>query len=844
MDKPQSGRLARARAYELDGTSHLPYRPDVDGLRAVAVIAVMVYHMKKEWLMGGFTGVDVFFVISGFVVSGSLLRKQAPSLGSFLSEFYARRAKRLAPALAVMVLLSSVGMLLIPGIATDSSFFYMTAQLALVGGSNIALTRMDQSYFAISDNILRTEYNPFTHTWSLGVEEQFYFLFPLVVALAYGPRVVGSSACSSSALSARPVVLLVAVSLASLCASAVMSQSRAWADAAFYLIPSRFWQLMAGAITFELTGRGASAEHEPGSGWAHSALGSTTASAVCELGVLVCLAAALTAAHGGTGFPLPGSLPAILGAVGFIGQGCGAPSRYWGGVPRPLLNSVVGCRPMAYIGRISYPLYLWHWPVYVYFRWTHGLEANGPRAAALLATLLLALATYHGLEGRTRSWKPPKLWHVFAALALAVGGLELWLSQLRGPLFGQLAAALAAAPAAGAYVASAAPAEQQKFTQPRPKHTHHLTAVPPPPAGVNNNPSSAIPPLVNALVASAAPLQSAAGPLPRSAVCACSNTESGRAHADGLPAGVLDPTATTQCYAPDATTRLKCDNPFASRIFCTLNGQTDKCFFTSMFDGLGAFNLLKWDEGKARRCLSPDRGGGGGGGTGGGGSGGTAESPAQRRALFLLGDSTSDSIRVGVEQVAARAGFAMAHLGLGCCPWGPANYTPIFGCNCNVEPKARAIFALTTEMLAKQVQKGDVVMLVARHDVIGREGHLQWYERVALPLITARGASLVLVRIWKGPESVCNRNPNLPQCSTMPFPVATPESLGMKAFAAAHRGVHVVDLSRSFCSERGCGLRVPGTRDVGMVDDPHLNVYGSLYLAPFVCAALAKWGLV
>jgi len=432
---------------------------------------------------------------------------------------------------------------------------------------------------------------------------------------------------------------------------------------------------------------------------------------------------------------------------------------------------------------------------------------------------------------RTRTQKPPKPWRVFGALALVVVGL-LWL--WKHPLFVQ--AALGAAPAVGAYVAPAASsAERQRPTQQRPKHMHPLAEAPRPATS-----SSAAPPPPRALVlASAAPLQrSAAAPSPRSAVCVCSNAESGRGHVDQLPAEVLDPSATQQCYAPDAGMRVKCDNPIARSVFCNLSGQTDKCFFTFAWEGLGAFNPMgrRWDEDKVRRCLSPDRGGGGGGVAG-------SPAPVRRRALFLLGDSTSDSIRMGVEQVAAHAGMSLVHLAVGCCPWGPANYTLPDVCTCHMEPRADTIISLTTEMLTKEVRRGDVVMLVSRFDVIGREAHLQWYERVALPLITARGASLVLVRIWNGMNGVCNRNPDLPMCWARP-PDPTPESLGMEAFAAAHRGVHVLDLSRILCSERGCGNRVPGSSDVALFDAPHLSMYGSLYTAPFVCAALAKWGLV
>eukprot|EP00966_Prymnesium_polylepis_P035128 816548-Prymnesium_polylepis.1 len=182
------------------------YRADVDGLRAVAVVAVIIYHLDKTWLPGGFIGVDIFFVISGFVVTGSLLAHQAPNAAGFLAGFYSRRVKRLAPALTVTVLISVLAMsALIPPAITDQRDYLFSAQLALLGMANNYYATFKTGYW---DKGLHTlEYNPFTHMWSLGVEEQFYFIFPLIVLLGYG-RLVSRSSPSIPAWKWPPARLL------------------------------------------------------------------------------------------------------------------------------------------------------------------------------------------------------------------------------------------------------------------------------------------------------------------------------------------------------------------------------------------------------------------------------------------------------------------------------------------------------------------------------------------------------------------------------------------------------------------------------------------------------------
>ncbi|CAE8628176.1 unnamed protein product [Polarella glacialis] len=162
------------------------YRPDIDGLRAVAVLAVIIYHMNESWFPGGFTGVDIFFVISGYVVSGSVLRHSNLSVLDCFVGFYARRAKRIAPTLVTVTVVTGLLMaVMFPPHTLKLSQHFLAGSWGTLGLGNHFLAMQEASYW---DSTVREDLDPFLHLWSLGVEEQFYLIFPFVTLMAYGTK--------------------------------------------------------------------------------------------------------------------------------------------------------------------------------------------------------------------------------------------------------------------------------------------------------------------------------------------------------------------------------------------------------------------------------------------------------------------------------------------------------------------------------------------------------------------------------------------------------------------------------------------------------------------------------
>lgn len=340
------------------------YFPYIDGLRAIAVLAVVSYHLAPGVLPGGFAGVDVFFVISGFVVTISSLSRGIDSPAAFFGDFLARRFLRILPALIVCLLVTSLASTLWIPAAWLSDSIPRTGRLAFFGMSNIELARNADDYFSPVST-----FNPFTHTWSLAVEEQFYLGVPL---LLWGWTRGGRWKIGAG------VILAMA---------AVASSAYAWmggeqGGAAYYLLTTRFWELAAGVVLGWLLGnrKGVTPGHGP-----LEMLG-TWAPPVALIALGFAFAFSRPDSFPGWGAWLPVAATALLIAA-LHGQG----ERRW-------MGRLLGIEPLRRIGELSYSLYLWHWPIFVLFRWTVGLEGPLRMLSALMLSFGLAWVSRRFVE--------------------------------------------------------------------------------------------------------------------------------------------------------------------------------------------------------------------------------------------------------------------------------------------------------------------------------------------------------------------------------------------------------------------------------------------------------------
>lgn len=358
----------------------LHYRPAIDGLRAIAVIAVVVYHISPSWLPGGFLGVDVFFVISGFLIGSLLL--QGIQAGTFsFREFYWRRFRRLAPALIIVLAATGLVALVVysPNELTRISGYLLAA---VFGVSNIRFT-FENPYDAVEAG-----QNPLLHTWSLGVEEQFYLIIPLVLVVlggwAHRRRLIGI------------LVLAFVASFALVFVVPTLFSEQA----NFFLLPTRAWELLAGVILAAMRPAGFRLTHR------------TTGAAVSGLGLLM-IGFSLVFLGSLSSGPGLWSVVPVVGTVLVIGAGDENP-----------VSQALALRSVVAIGLISYPLYLWHFPLFAYWELLGGQHLSQKVALGGVA-VVLAAATYQFIEkpirrkGSTTKWVPAVFTGVIATATVA-----------------------------------------------------------------------------------------------------------------------------------------------------------------------------------------------------------------------------------------------------------------------------------------------------------------------------------------------------------------------------------------------------------------------------------------
>jgi peptidoglycan/LPS O-acetylase OafA/YrhL len=375
-------------------TDHGFFRRDVEGLRALAVLLVLLYHAGLG-LSGGYVGVDVFLVLSGFLIT-SLLLREAESGRISLREFWARRARRLlAASTTVLVATVAFGFLLLEpsrlaGLAAD-------AVAAGTFSSNIRFALTNSDY--LSGLALPS---PLLHFWSLALEEQFYLIWPVLVALTLRVRRFRTVL----------LTLLGTLLVASLVVSVLTSDSSP--SFAYYLLPTRAWELLVGAALAFL----------PASSFqARGRLSFALRSIAGVLGVLGVIYAAWSFDHE-TVFPGSAALLPVLATALVLWAGPGA-----------LVGRLLSARPLGWVGARSYSIYLWHWPLFVIFESRFGLLGTNEAVALVLVSLLLADLTYRFVENPVRrsallSLMPSRSLGFGAALASVSVVLGLFLGNL------------------------------------------------------------------------------------------------------------------------------------------------------------------------------------------------------------------------------------------------------------------------------------------------------------------------------------------------------------------------------------------------------------------------------
>ena len=365
------------------------YRPELDGLRAIAVIGVLLFHLDAPWLPGGFAGVDVFFVLSGYLVTSILLRDHEAGRLS-LRAFYQRRIARIFPAFLAMAMAT-----LLAAKFCYSSWDYASAgasfSAAVLSIANLHLLGQGD-YFQLS-----RDSQPLLHCWSLSVEEQFYLIFPVLLTqlLKAPPRL--------------RFFLMWLLALSSFAACLVLTATRPIHG--FYLLPSRAWEMLTGSL---LALHGASQS------------GTKIRPRVCKPSLhftsyfpAICgLLAILTSffiLREGPDFPGWRALFPVLGTAALIGSSTRGPAHRF-----------LSCGPLPGIGRLSYSLYLWHWPVFSLLDYTLLFQSPATRLLLkILLTVLLAGTSYLLIERPARQWlnQSRRGWTPFLLLGTVVAVL-------------------------------------------------------------------------------------------------------------------------------------------------------------------------------------------------------------------------------------------------------------------------------------------------------------------------------------------------------------------------------------------------------------------------------------
>jgi len=406
-----------------------PYRPDIDGLRAIAILLVVGYHIGLPGFGGGFIGVDVFFVLSGFLITGLLVREVRESGRISFLDFYARRIRRLLPALALVVVVTLLlGVLVLLPWELEGTAKSATATGAFV--SNIYFWRVTHGYFG---EVPETQ--PLLHTWSLAVEEQFYLVWPILIGFGYWfgrrrPKDV-----------LRWITTVLAITcLASFLLSVAIAGPMPFVN--FFLMPPRLWELGAGGLLALSVPYLQRHPRRFGALWV-----------IGGLGVIVATNLIVTSAG-----PWPG-LPALAPVLATVAVVLGGSNSEPNGA-----SGLLGLSPIVSVGRLSYSWYLWHWPLLVLVRLATLEQSLWRDSIIALAALGLAALTYQFVEQpiRRRRFNVVRT----PGLTLMVGGMLVGTMLVGGITAARLADRLAATDQYERYAEALSPPNSHHCTVP------------------------------------------------------------------------------------------------------------------------------------------------------------------------------------------------------------------------------------------------------------------------------------------------------------------------------------------------------------------------------------------
>ena len=442
-----------------------PFRPDIEGLRAVAVLLVLIYHAQFPWFGGGFIGVDVFFVVSGFLITGLIVRELQETGTVSLPAFYARRARRLLPAAALVILVTvGVSIVVLPPLRLPD---------LAIDGAAAALYVPNIRFAVQATDYLQADFDPspLLHYWSLGVEEQFYLFWPALLLLT--TRLAGVKRRTAAIVAVVAIVGVISLVLS-------LALTQVDAPLAFFLLPARAWELALGALVFLSAGRLTAIPR-----WVAVLMSAIGLAFIVGAGAIINVATPFPGVA--ALFPTVGTALVILG--GFH-------------VPLAGPSRLLATAPARWLGRISYSLYLWHWPVLVLPAAVAGEALPMPmRVGLAAATIPIAALSQRFVEepirhGRVSGLRTGRSLALAGVTSLMVAMTSIAVGQATGLPGGSLGAEVAG-PTPELVLPSAssgngtAPTPRSSGGKPKPTASATL-----PPTANGSVPDDVIPPLL------------------------------------------------------------------------------------------------------------------------------------------------------------------------------------------------------------------------------------------------------------------------------------------------------------------------------------------------------------